>query len=79
MSRGRVFGLALMIGAIILLIIGFTTAFDEQGSTEVGYPIIAVGVGFMLGGSYGMTFKPKKKINSSKKSQKNNRGRRRKG
>ena len=77
MSRGRVLGILMMVGAIIFLVIGFTTAFDEQGSTEVGYPIIAIGLAFMLIGAFGMTFKPKKKRGTARGRKSNNRQRRR--
>jgi len=66
MSRGRVLGTLMMLSAIIFLVIGFTTAFDEQGSTELGYPIIALGLAFMVIGAFGMTFKPKKTRGSVK-------------
>jgi len=60
MSRGRVMGSALMLGALVILVVGGTVAFDVDGDTRLGLMIMGIGLLFLIVGAYFMSYKPKK-------------------
>ena len=62
MSRGRVMGIGMIIGAILFIIVGGAVAFDDAGDSSLGLPILVLGIAFLIGGGFLLTLKPKPKI-----------------
>lgn len=59
MSRGRVLGLGLVIGGLLLLVVGIGVM---TGDADTGLPVAGLGAGFLVAGGGAVTlFKPRAK------------------